>query len=102
MVEDDVEDYASLNWSSQEFTKPTEQEIANEVARLEALEITEKQKDTAYEDDTQRKTFWDRTETDTKDEFAAFLRTYDTDLASARNAIVGLALEVGRLRRKVG
>ena len=56
-------------------------------------------KDAAYEDDTQRKTFWDNVDSMTKDEFVAFVGGFITDQATAKMAIIRLALEIARLRR---
>ena len=75
---------------------------AFDIAAYEASEQADKDKTTAYETDTDRKTFWDNVDTMTKDEFVSFVDGFITNQDTAKTAIVRLALEVGRLRRKVG
>ena len=94
--------YDGLEWVDANQTKPTEQEVLDEIARLEALEASETAKTQAYEGDTQRKSFWDNVDTMTKDEFVTFVDGFVTNQATAKTAIIRLALEVGRLRRRVG
>ena len=68
--------------------------VASNVAR----EI-EEQKTQSYETDTDRKTFWDNVDSMTKDEFKAFVDGFITNQATAKTAIIRLALEVARLQR---
>ena len=56
-------------------------------------------KTSSYEDDTDRKTFWDNVDSMTKDEFKSFVDGFITNQATAKTAIIRLALEVARLRR---
>ena len=75
---------------------------ADAAAAENIIQDAERAKTKTYEDDTTRKTFWDNVDTMTKDEFVSFVDGFITNQDTAKTAIVRLALEVGRLRRKVG
>lgn len=85
--------------------EPTPEEIARKPAEEQAAadnaaaRRAEAYKTKDYNDDADRQAFWDRVDTMTKDEFKDFVERYVVDQATAKQAIVRLALEVARLRR---
>ena len=72
---------------------------ADAAAAQKATDDAQAVKTLAYEGDTDRKSFWDNVDSMTKDEFVAFVDGFITNQATAKTAIIRLALEVARLRR---
>ena len=71
---------------------------AEEAESRHQMESAEKAKTQDYEAaDTERDTAWGKIDTMTKDEFKAWVKTKTND-----PVVVALALEVARLRRKIG
>jgi hypothetical protein len=79
--------------------RPSDAEIETKYLELVAAYDAEVQKTTDYEGDVDRTTFWDNVDSMTKDEFKQFVSDYITDQATAKQAIIRLAMEVARLRR---
>ena len=51
------ENYSDLEWLDQSQTKPTEQEVNDEIARLDALEVIEQDKINNAKNDTEGQAF---------------------------------------------
>jgi hypothetical protein len=79
--------------------RPSDTEIETKHQELLAAYSAEVQKSADYDADVDRTTFWDNVDSMTKDEFKQFVSDYVTDQATAKQAIIRLAMEVARLRR---
>ena len=94
--------YADLEWLDGTQTKPTEQEINDEIARLETADIAEKKRQDAIKDDAGLKDMLAKFRAMSPSEFASYIENNVTNLASAKTVLTRMGLMLMMLDRKTG